>query len=103
MKNEKRTQELTEELLNDSQQALREVWDSLNELEIALNELIGEYDTSYELNYNDLKKYANGDKDNEIGEKSFRFLYEHRKIMWFVRTARMYCDSAKEICDFAQL
>ena len=40
-----------------------------------------------------------GSKGNKIGERSYDFLYSHRKIMWFIRTSIMYCRSAKETCE----
>lgn len=92
-----------EKNLNDSQEALYDAMLELGELEIALNELLSDYDTDFALNHMDLVKYANGDEKNEVGKKSYAFMYEHKRIMWFIRTAAMYCRSAKEICEMAQL
>lgn len=95
---EKSLQEVEKEYL-DAQQALFETDMELEELLIALEELINDYDSDFELNHIDLNNYAKGNKGNKIGEMSYDFLYSYKKIMWFVRTALMYCRSAKEICE----
>ena len=43
-----------------------------------------------------------GEKNNDTGEMSFKFLHEHKRLMWLVRTAKMYCEEAKRICEAAQ-
>lgn len=61
------------------------------------------YDTDFELNHTDLEKYAKGDLNNKIGKQSYKTLYEHDRIMWFVRTAKMYCEQAQKICENVEL
>lgn len=61
---------------------------NLEELGTALNEVLNAYDTDFELNHTDLEKYAKGDWNNKIGKQSYKTLYEHDRIMWFVRTAK---------------
>lgn len=87
---------------NDSQEALYEIQLELDELMMALSILTDDYDTSFELNEVDLKKYMQGEKNNDTGKMSFKFLYEHKRLMWLVRTAKMYCEEAKRICEAAQ-
>ena len=89
--------------LNDSQMALFDVSVKLEELGMALDELLNAYDTDFELNPVDMEKFFNGDFENKIGEKSFEFLCEHKRIMWLVRTAKMYCKQAQKICDGANV
>lgn len=87
---------------NYSQEALYEIGLELEELMMALNELTNDYDTNLAFNLPDLKKYAAGDAENRTGELSYRFLYDHKRIMWLVRTAKMYCEEAKRIREAAQ-
>ena len=95
---EKDLQKVKKEYL-DAQQALFETDAELEELLIALEELINDYDSDFKLNHIDLNNYAKGNRGNKIGERSYNFLYSHRKIMWFIRTSLMYCRSAKETCE----
>ena len=87
-----------EKNLNDSQTALFDVSTKLEELGMALSEILNGYDTSLALNHMDLEKYAKGDWNNQIGKQSYKILYEHERLMWFVRTAKMYCEQAQKIC-----
>ena len=89
--------------LNDSKMALFDVSVNLEELGTALNEVLNAYDTDFELNHTDLEKYAKGDWNNKIGKQSYKTLYEHDRIMWFVRTAKMYCEQAQKICENVEL
>lgn len=95
---EKDLQKVKKEYL-DAQSALFDAGVELEELLTALEILVEDYDTSFELNYIDLKDYAKGNKYNEVGEKSYDFLYDYKRIMWLARTALTYCKSAKEICE----
>ena len=95
---EKDLQKVKKEHL-DAQRALFDATVELEGLSTALKVLLEDYDTSFELNHTDLEDYAKRNTDNEVGEKSYDFLYSHKKIMWFIRTALMYCESAKEICE----
>lgn len=95
---EKDLQKVKKERL-DAKRALFDAGVELEGLSTALGILLEDYDTTFELNHIDLKDYARGNKDNEVGEKSYDFLYAHKRIMWFIRTALMYCESAKEICE----
>lgn len=88
-----------EKNLNDSQMALFDVSVKLEELGTALMEILNAYDNDIELNPLDLEKYVKGDFENQTGKKSYEFLCEQKRIMWFVRTAAMYCDQALEICE----
>ena len=92
-----------EKNLNGSQEALYETQLELSELSMALQVLINDYDTCFGLNDVDLKKYMQGDMDNKTGAMSYKFLYEHERIMWLVRVAKKYCEAAQEICEAAQL
>lgn len=89
--------------LEDSKMALFDVSVKLEELGTALNEVLNDYDTDSELNYMDLEKYAKGDWNNKIGKQSYKTLYEHDRVMWFVRTAKMYCEQAQKICENVDL
>ena len=89
--------------LNDSKMAHFDVSVNLEELGTALNEVLNAYDTDFELNHTDLEKYAKGDWNNKIGKQSYKTLYEHDRIMWFVRTAKMYCEQAQKICENVEL
>lgn len=89
-----------EQRLYESQEALYETKTELEELMMALSELIN-YDTSLKLNSVDLRNYATKKEETETGKLSYRFLCEHRRIMWLVRTAIMYCDEAQDICEGA--
>lgn len=95
---EKDLQKVKKEHL-DAQRALFDAGIELEELLTALEILVEDYDTSFELNHIDLKDYVKGNKDNEVGEKSYDFLYAHKRIMWLARVALTYCRSAKEICE----
>ena len=95
---EKDLQKVKKERL-DAKRALFDATVELEDLSTALEVLLEDYDTSFELNHSDLIDYAKGNKDNEVGEKSYDFLYAHRKITWLVRVALKYCESAKEICE----
>ncbi|MGO5027136.1 hypothetical protein ACTQ3O_12915 [Mediterraneibacter faecis] len=95
---EKDLQKVKKERL-DAKRALFDAGVELEGLSTALEVLLDDYDTTFELNHIDLKDYANGNRDNEVGAKSYDFLHSHKKIMWFIRTALMYCRSAKEICE----
>uniref|UniRef100_UPI003FF11DE7 hypothetical protein n=1 Tax=Anaerobutyricum hallii TaxID=39488 RepID=UPI003FF11DE7 len=86
---------------DDSQEALYEIGLELEELMMALNELTNDYDTNLAFNLPDLKKYAAGDAENRTGELAYRFLYDHKRILWFIRTAKMYCEEAERICKGA--
>ena len=72
-----------------------------------LNEAIFEtqivYDTNLELNSVDLSKYATGKEETKIGKLSYRFLCEHKRIMWLVRTAMVYCEQAQKICESTKI
>ena len=85
---------------DDAQEALFETKAELEELMMALGELL-DYDTNLELNSVDLSKYATGEEETKIGKLSYRFLCEHKRLMWLVRTAIMYCDEAQKICEGA--
>lgn len=87
MENEKRLED-----------ALFDVKAELSELKMALNEITDRYDTYWNLNMAEAIKFYRGDKGNKVGEESCRFLFEHKKIMWFARVATMYCESAEKIC-----
>ena len=50
-----------------------------------------------------LGKYAKGDWNNKIGKQSYKTLYEHDRVMRFVRTAKMYCEQAQKICENVDL
>lgn len=78
--------------------ALSDVKAELSELKMALNEITDRYDTYWGLNMEEAIKFYKGDTDNKIGEASYQFLFEHGRIMWLVRTARVYCESAENIC-----
>lgn len=95
---EKDLQKVKKERL-DARRALFDAGVELEGLSTALEVLLEDYDTAFELNHIDLKDFARGNKDNEVGVKSYDFLHAHRRIMWFIRTALMYCRSAKEICE----
>lgn len=85
--------------LEDSKMAVFDVSVKLEELGTALREILNAYDTSFELNHMDLEKFIKGDFENQTGKQSYEFLYEHKRIMWFVRTAEMYCEQAQKICE----
>ena len=88
MENEKRLED-----------ALSDVKAELSELKMALNEITDRYDTYWNLNMAEAIKFYRGDTDNKVGEESYRFLFEHGRIMWLVRTARVDCESAEDICE----
>lgn len=85
--------------LEDSKKALFGVSVKLEDLGTALTEILNAYDTDFKLNHMDLEKFVRGDLENQTGKASYEFLYEHERIMWFVRTAVMYCEQALEICE----
>ena len=87
MENEKRLED-----------ALSDVKAELSELKMALNEITDRYDTYWNLNMTEAIKFYRGDTGNKVGEASCRVLFEHDRIMWLVRTARVYCESAENIC-----
>lgn len=78
--------------------ALSDVKAELSELKMALNEITDRYDTYWNLNMAEAIKFYRGDTSNKVGEASCRFLFEHGRIMWLVRTARVYCEEAEKIC-----
>lgn len=59
--------------------------------------------TLRELKEHKLIEKAKGDWNNKIGKQSYKTLYEHDRIMWFVRTAKMYCEQAQKICENVEL
>lgn len=80
---------------------LADVKAELSELKMALNEITDRYDTYWDLSMEEAIKFYKSDRDdtiNKVGEASCRFLFEHKRIMWLVRTAIMYCEEAEKIC-----
>lgn len=83
----------------NTQNAVFEATRELNEAVMALYELTENYDTSRELNIKDAMDYYQGNKENTTGEESWKFLAESKRIMWFARVAKRYCESAMEKCE----
>lgn len=94
MKNEK-----LENKLDYAVTAIDQIKLELDDLEFALDEITSKYSTYSELNFDDLKKYLDGDTSNVRGKQAFKFLCGHKEIMWLARTARTYCEQAKKICE----
>jgi hypothetical protein len=86
----------------DLNEAIFETQIELEELMMTLSELLV-YDTNLELNSVDLSKYATGKEETKIGKLSYRFLCEHKRIMWLVRTAMVYCEQAQKICESTKI
>lgn len=86
----------------DLNEAIFETQIELEELMMTLRELLV-YDTNLELNSVDLSKYATGKEETKIGKLSYRFLCEHKRIMWLVRTAMVYCEQAQKICESTKI
>lgn len=86
----------------DLNEAIFETQIELEELMMTLSELLV-YDTNLELNSVDLGKYATGKEETKIGKLSYRFLCEHKRIMWLVRTAMVYCEQAQKICESTKI
>lgn len=83
----------------DLQNTVCEVTSELNEAIMALYELTEDYDTSFKLNIKDAMDYCQGNKENSIGEESWKFLAESKRIMWLTRVAKRYCEQAQKICE----
>lgn len=86
----------------DLNEAIFETQIELEGLMMTLSELLV-YDTNLELNLVDLSKYATGKEETKIGKLSYRFLCEHKRIMWLVRTAMVYCEQAQKICESTKI
>lgn len=85
--------------LDDAVTTIDQIKLELDDLEFALIEITSKYSPYSELNFDDLKKYLDGDVSNVRGKQSFKFLCGHKEIMWLARTARMYCEQAQKLCD----
>lgn len=71
----------------------------LDDLKMALDKITTNYGRCFDLNFDDLKKYLDGDTKNIKGEKTFYFVIGNEDIMWLVRTARTYCEQAQKLCE----
>lgn len=90
--------EIKDKCLN-LQNTVYETSNELNEVWMALNELTEDYDTSFKLNIKDAMDYCQGNKENSVGEESWKFLAESKRIMWLARVAKRYCEQAQKICE----
>ena len=83
----------------DLNKAIFETQVDLEDLMMTLIDILERYDSGYDFEIKDALDYGQGNIGNEKGKESFTFLHEHKRIMWLVRTARMYCEQAQKICE----
>lgn len=83
----------------DLNEAIFETQVELEDLMMTLIDILERYDSDYDFEIKDVLDYGQGNIGNEKGEAAFTFLHEHKRIMWLVRTARMYCEQAQKICE----
>lgn len=83
----------------DLNKAIFETQVELEELMMTLIDILERYDSGYDFEIKDALDYGQGNIGNEKGKAAFTFLREYKRIMWLVRTARMYCEQAQKICE----
>lgn len=84
---------------DDAITALDMTQEELKGVTIALDEILEEYDSTFALNAKDAYDYGKGNTKNNAGRASWKFITDHRRIMWLARTARMYCEQAQKVCE----
>lgn len=89
--------------LDDAVITIDQVKLELDDLRTALDEITTKYSAYSGLNFDDLKKYLDGDTSNTRGRQTFKFVCGYKEIMWLVRTARMYCEQAQKICESTKI
>ena len=85
--------------LDDAVITIDQVKLELDDLRTALDEITTKYSAYSGLNFDDLKKYLEGDTSNTRGRQTFKCVCGYKEIMWLARTARMYCEQAKKLCE----
>ena len=70
---------------------------------MTLIDILERYDSGCDFEIKDVLDYGRGNIGNEKGKAAFTFLHEHKRIMWLVRTARLYCEQAQKICESTEI
>lgn len=87
----------------DLNEAIFETQVELEDLMMTLIDILERYDSGYDFETKDVLDYEQGNMGNKKGEAAFTFLHEYKRIMWLVRTARMYCEQAQKICESTKI
>lgn len=87
----------------DLNEAIFETQVELEDLMMTLIDILERYDSGYDFETKDVLDYEQGNRGNKKGKAAFTFLHEYKRIMWLVRTARMYCEQAQKICESTKI
>ncbi|RHN14231.1 hypothetical protein [Dorea formicigenerans] len=87
----------------DLNTAIFETQVELEDLMMTLIDILERYDSGCDFEIKDVLDYEQGNMGNKKGKAAFTFLHEYKRIMWLVRTARMYCEQAQKICESTEI